>query len=430
MKARSLANKTFVLRDFFSSHGLDFLCVTETWISAGECSILLELLPAGSSYFNSPRTSGRGGGTATVYRNDFKCEQCAVSSSFSSFEVTLFEVGRSDPVLCTVIYRPPKYNKDSVNDFSDFLAGIMPDYDRVLIVEDFNIHVCCPDKPLVKDFLSLIDSFNLVQWVSGPTHEHGHTLDVVYSQGLSVFNLEICDNVVSDHMPVLFDVGFSCAAVKSCAPARHCRIFNPFTAGQFSAAFDQLSVPSDSTSVDTEELSSWFHSSCQTILDSVAPSKIMQPKAKPEPWFSDRTRAARREFRKPERRWKKDKLQVSSLILKDCWSYYQNTVKEAKREHLSNIIVSNRHNPRVLFKTIDSVLNAPQSVCLEASSEMCNNFLHFFIDKVVTTRTLISAPPSDPPGSVPCPAVFNKFEPVTLLLLEDVVGHITVFLNC
>ena len=95
-------------------------------------------------------------------------------------------------MLCAVIYRPPKYNKDFLNDFSDLLAEIMPKYDRVLLVGDFNIHVCCPDKPLVKDFLSLIDSFNLVQCVSGPTHEHGHTLDLVLSHGLSVSNLEQC----------------------------------------------------------------------------------------------------------------------------------------------------------------------------------------------------------------------------------------------
>ncbi|KAG8008077.1 Adenosine deaminase domain-containing protein 2 [Nibea albiflora] len=68
----------------------------------------------------------------------------------------------------------------------------MPKYDRVLLVGDFNIHVCCPDRPLVKDFLSLVDSFNLVQCVSGPTHEHGHTLDLILSHGLSVSNLEIC----------------------------------------------------------------------------------------------------------------------------------------------------------------------------------------------------------------------------------------------
>ncbi|KAL6464601.1 hypothetical protein MHYP_G00269180 [Metynnis hypsauchen] len=186
MNARSLANKTFILRDFFSSRSLDFLCVTETWIGPGDHSALVELLSAGCSYLNSPRTSGRGGGTATVFKNDFKCKQRALSTSISSFEITLFEVGRSDPVLCAVIYRSPKYNKDFINDFSEFLAGLMPNYDRVLIVGDFNIHVCCPEKPLVKDFLNIIDSFNFVQCVFGPTHEHGHTLDLVLSHGLPV----------------------------------------------------------------------------------------------------------------------------------------------------------------------------------------------------------------------------------------------------
>ena len=55
--------------------------------------------------------------------------------------------------------------------------------------------------------------------MSGPTHEHGHTLDLVLCHGLSVSNTEICDNVFSDHLPSLFEVDFSCAAVKSGAPA-------------------------------------------------------------------------------------------------------------------------------------------------------------------------------------------------------------------
>lgn len=67
VNGRSLANKTFILRDFFNSRELDFLCVTETWIGAGECSALVELLPADCSGCNSQRTSGRGGGTAAVY---------------------------------------------------------------------------------------------------------------------------------------------------------------------------------------------------------------------------------------------------------------------------------------------------------------------------------------------------------------------------
>lgn len=37
----------------------------------------------------------------------------------------------------------------------------------------------------------------------------------------------------------------------------------------------------------------------------------------------------------------------------------------------------------------------------------------FFIDKIVTIRTLIPTPVSDPSGLVPCQPVFEKFNFVT-----------------
>ncbi|KAL6459482.1 hypothetical protein MHYP_G00329540 [Metynnis hypsauchen] len=43
--ARSLANKTFLLNDFFTSRSLDILFVVETWLSAGDSSSLAELSP-------------------------------------------------------------------------------------------------------------------------------------------------------------------------------------------------------------------------------------------------------------------------------------------------------------------------------------------------------------------------------------------------
>lgn len=88
--------------------------------------------------------------------------------------------------LCTLLYRPLKYKE--LHKWL-FLAG--PSYDHVLIVGDldFNVHVCCPDKPLVKEFLSLIDSFNLVPSVAGPTHEHRHTLHLSHSPPVS--NVEV-----------------------------------------------------------------------------------------------------------------------------------------------------------------------------------------------------------------------------------------------
>lgn len=68
--------------------------------------------------------------------------------------------------------------------------------------------MCCDSKPLSKDFLSLLDSFDFVQWVSGPTHVQGHTLDLILSRGKSVLDIKIEDAGISDHLPILFYVSF------------------------------------------------------------------------------------------------------------------------------------------------------------------------------------------------------------------------------
>ena len=77
----------------------------------------------------------------------------------------------------------------------------------------------------------------------------------------------------------------------------------------------------------------------------------------------------------------------------------------------------------MLFKVINSALNAPQTVGIEASSAVCEKFLHFFTDKVTSTRALISPPAIDPSVSVPCSAGLDTFEPVTLPFVQEIVGR-------
>ena len=67
--------------------------------------------------------------------------------------------------MCCDLPSPEVY-KDFIQDFYDFVAGIVLNTEHLLIIGDFNIHVCCDSRPLVKDFLNLIDSFNLKQAVT------------------------------------------------------------------------------------------------------------------------------------------------------------------------------------------------------------------------------------------------------------------------
>lgn len=143
-------------------------------------------------------------------------------------------------MLFAVVYRPPKYN-EFIQDFENFLSGVMVDYEHFLIQGDLNIHVCCETRPLVKDFLSLVDSFNLTQWVSSPTHEKGHTLDLVLSHGVPVCVDEICNSAcISDHLPVLFSATVPCSVVATGPAARRYHVINSDTTLMFSMAFDEF----------------------------------------------------------------------------------------------------------------------------------------------------------------------------------------------
>lgn len=86
-----------------------------------------------------------------------------------------------------------------------FLSSVVPKADRLLILGDFNIHVCCPSKPMVKEFLQIINNFNLIQFVVGPTHNQGHTLDLILSYGLLVSDVGIKDFFLSDHKSIIFN---------------------------------------------------------------------------------------------------------------------------------------------------------------------------------------------------------------------------------
>lgn len=89
------------------------------------------------------------------------------------------------------------------------MTDLSLNYDQFLIVGDFNMHVCCESKPFPKVFLNLIDSFNLIQLVSGVTREKGHTLDLMLSYGLEVNMMEICETHFSDLYCFLDFFGFN-----------------------------------------------------------------------------------------------------------------------------------------------------------------------------------------------------------------------------
>lgn len=90
--------------------------------------------------------------------------------NFTSFEVLNFLILGPVPVLCILVYRPPKYNG-----FITELSELLSKYDRVLILGDltFMFVVLHPPYLVSGEFL---DTVKLKGHVKGATNTEGHLI--------------------------------------------------------------------------------------------------------------------------------------------------------------------------------------------------------------------------------------------------------------
>ena len=127
------------------------------------------------------------------------------------------------------------------------------------------------DNIYVKDFLALLDTFSLTQHVQGPTHSHGHTLDLIITKGLSV-SVTIKDLALSDHFCLFSDISMSPCIQSSCIMTGR-RIINENTAALFEQALIQ--TPDFPTSgVSVNDLLELFNTKMESIMNDVAPLKL------------------------------------------------------------------------------------------------------------------------------------------------------------
>ncbi|ELU12644.1 hypothetical protein CAPTEDRAFT_185599 [Capitella teleta] len=184
LNCRSICNKASEISDFISDRRMDFLCLTETWLTGTEEDKVVSaaLLPDDYAMVHRPRDA-RGGGVAFIHRRSITLSQIRLGD-YSSFEVL-------DALVCTarrlrmcVVYRPPPSRRNNLtvaqfmSEFADFLSDIVSLPGEPLIVGDFNFHLDdCGDAD-ASTFSDLLTSFGLKQHVRGPTHEKGHTLDL------------------------------------------------------------------------------------------------------------------------------------------------------------------------------------------------------------------------------------------------------------
>ena len=141
-----------------------------------------------------------------------------------------------------------------------------------------------------------------------------------------------------------------------------------------------------------DDLFDQLNGKLRATIDAIAPVKLKRATSKRRgPWMSEETSKFNKKCRTAEQKCRKSKLQVHYDILREQLGIYNKAIRNARRAHFSNLITNNQNNLRVLFSTIDGLINPTHAnLCELSSTSKCDEFAAYFRDKITNIRLGIS----------------------------------------
>ena len=253
---------------------------------------------------------------------------------------------------------------------------------KSLLVGDFNLHMDVTHLPTVIKFNHIIHSAGFEQFVHGPTHKHGHTLDLVLARPDDhLINSCTVGVRISDHNVV------GCTLFERKPTANKVEVkwrnFQKIDSVKFQSdlkcQFDKIMNISD-----VDALAHAFEKSVINILDKHAPLlKRSQNIRSKQPWYNSDIHDARRIRRKFEKKWRKTGLEV----------YHEQYLNENKKvneliENAKKIYISEKlqtaNNSKTVYRVVNELLNNSNKVlpAHENAENMSNKFAKYFQEKV------------------------------------------------
>ncbi len=292
--------------------------------------------------------------------------------------------------LC-IIYHIPYSQSHPVSD-AVFLEEIQEYFDSVVLCDekllmmgDFNLHVEDKSDFYGKEFCDVLDSYGLFNHVTVPTHEAGHTLDLIINRNIDEISLSVprAGYFISDHCFITstLDIPKPDLQVKTVSCRKIRQISLPDFKSDLQDICDKLLNVDDPNMLAME-----YNRQLSECLDRHAPvittTQVVRPKVA---YFNDTVRDLKRSRRKAERDWRKDK---DNVDLRRSFQRFRNrfvgTLDYSKTEHLSNEILSAKGDQKKLYKIIQSLTSVKKDTPLpvhDCIEQLANDFGRFFIQK-------------------------------------------------
>ncbi|KAF7236044.1 putative RNA-directed DNA polymerase from transposon BS [Varanus komodoensis] len=297
----------------------------------------------------------------------------------------------------------------------------------MLVLGDFNLHAETGLTGAAQDFMASMTAMGLSQHVTGPTHERGHTLDLVFSMGqeeggLRVRNLCLTPLSWSDHFLVRFVLESGLSLCKGVDPIVWVCPRSQTDPDGFLKALGEF--PADKTGAPVKALVELWNGEMTRAIDTIAPKRPLLPgRAHSSPWYTPELRAMKQAGRRLERRWRRSRDESDQTHLRAHFRAYAVAVRAAKKKFFSVSIASSKCRLAELFRVVQGLVRpGPKKDLVSPSKACCDDFAKHFREKIAQIRhELDSTSDSEASGEIPMspsgPKLMDEFQ---LLRPDDV----------
>ena len=316
-------------------------------------------------------------------------ELIAENHTFNTMEIQGYHV-RLDHISINlyVIYRIPSM---SIISFCDELLQVLENdiakpADKTLFIGDFNIHVDDSSDSDTITFMDLLDSYNMLNKVTFPTHVKHHSLDLVIEDRDNTVVSNVKEGMfLSDHCFVHSTLDIIIPKLKECLLTfRKLKLIDHLTLK--SDIEESLNKIGLQNSTNDQQLVASYNTILSELLEKHTPLRTKKVKqSHRQPWFDNRIRREIIIRRKKERTYRSDPMEYNLNAFYQQCRFVSNIIKTTKRTYYTQKLADNKTNFKQIFEISNKLLYKNEPVPLPSTDNkknLADKFNEFFITKI------------------------------------------------
>lgn len=376
--------------------------MTESWFSE-ESNVATSAIKEAGYEIEHVYRGKRGAGAAIIWKKDLNVQCNFKRKCYDTFQFTNIVLCGSVKINLICLYRLQEtFISTFLIELNDLLSHYISKYDTIILAGDFNFHFENSENKDVQDLTNLTSSYGLTQFVVGPSHRLGHTLDLVFAN-IHEFDLPVINPLdihISDHFPMFFNLPNFDPPVKSTVKKVQFRNIKSIDRDVFSHNLcDSLNSRFSSTDIENLEFKEHYQifADCASAeLDRLAPLKTKTISSDSQPdWMDAEYREERALRRRLERTWKDSRVQGDKLAYIAQQKKCAKLVTTKREQYLSDIIGKCENDQRALRNIVNTVLDKRKTTvklpqCNDHKT-LANKFNNFYSNKVQQIRDNIES---------------------------------------